>query len=57
MMSSPTELAGRTQRPRRTIAAWQLTLLKPVLRYSTSRDAWVLRGIGNTRGPVFVTNR
>jgi hypothetical protein len=29
-----------------------LTVLKPVLRYSASRDAYVLRGVGNRVGPV-----
>jgi hypothetical protein len=31
-----------------------LLLLRPVTRYSLTRDAYVLRGIGNRRGPVLV---
>ena len=31
-----------------------LTLLAPVFRYSATRDAYVLRGIGNATGPVLV---
>lgn len=43
----------RTQaRPRRDVSATTLAVLRPVLRYSTSRDAYVLRGVGNRMGPV-----
>jgi hypothetical protein len=45
------------QRPRRYIAGPWLLALRPVLRYSVTRDAFVLRGIGNTRGPVLRVNR
>lgn len=41
-----------THRPRREVSAATLTLLRPVLRYSSSRDAYVLRGVGNRMGPV-----
>jgi hypothetical protein len=44
-------------RPRRYVAEHWLLLLKPVLRYSTTRDAFVLRGIGNSRGPVLRLDR
>ena len=42
------------QRPRHEIGPFLLWLLKPLLRYSWGREAYVLRGIGQTRGPVFV---
>jgi hypothetical protein len=44
-------------RPRRYVARYWLLLLKPALRYSTTRDAFVLRGIGNSRGPVLRPDR
>ena len=31
-----------------------LVLLRPLFRYSPMRDAYVLRGIGRTTGPVLV---
>jgi hypothetical protein len=31
--------------------------MRPVLRFSDSRDAFVLRGIGNSRGPVLRPDR
>jgi hypothetical protein len=45
------------QRPRRYIAAHWLSVLKPVLRYSATRDAYVLHGIGNSTGPVLRVDR
>jgi hypothetical protein len=45
------------QRPRRYIAGPWFLALKPVLRYSATRDAFVLRGIGNSRGPVLRVDR
>jgi hypothetical protein len=45
------------QRPRRYIARPWLVLLKPVLRYSATRDAYVLRGIGKSGGPVLRVDR
>jgi hypothetical protein len=39
------------------VAAQWLTLLEPVLRYSSSRDAYVLRGVGHHRGPVLREDR
>lgn len=47
-------------RPRRAVARGVLTGLTPIFRYSTSRDAYVLRGIGRRVGPVLkpkVTDR
>src|ERR1700682_861299 len=34
-----------------------LCLLSPALRYSRSRDAFVLRAVGNNRGPVLRCER
>jgi hypothetical protein len=45
------------RRPRRYIAAHWLALLRPVLRYSSSRDAYILRLIGSQRGPVLRADR
>jgi hypothetical protein len=45
------------QRPRRYVARHWLLLLKPVLRYSATRDAFVLRGVGRSAGPVLRVNR
>jgi hypothetical protein len=45
-------------RPRRRISSrrvWTLKLLG--FRYSTSRDAYVLRVIGNSHGPVYQVQR
>lgn len=42
----------RPARPRRHVSSVYLTLLRPIFRYSVSRDSYVLRVIGNTRGPV-----
>jgi hypothetical protein len=47
-----------TPRPRRRISSrrvWTLKLLG--FRYSTSRDAYVLRVIGNQHGPVYQVQR
>jgi hypothetical protein len=45
------------RRPRRYVAKRWLTLLRPVLRYSTSRDAYVLRVVGRHVGPVMRVDR
>jgi len=45
------------QRPRRYVGQRWLAALKPVLRYSATRDAYVLRAIGNTTGPVLRVDR
>jgi hypothetical protein len=46
-----------TARPRRYISRHRLLILTPVLRYSETRDAFVLRGIGSSRGPVLRSDR
>jgi hypothetical protein len=44
----------RTQpRPRREISPAKLAWLDPFVRYSASRDAYVLRIVGRHIGPVF----
>jgi hypothetical protein len=45
------------KRQRRYIAPHWLLLAKPFLRYSSTRDAFVLRAIGNSRGPVLRVDR
>jgi hypothetical protein len=45
------------RRPRRYIDGQWLTLLTPAFRYSRSRDAYVLRGIGSSVGPVLRVDR
>ena len=45
------------QRPRRYISHHWLMALKPMLRYSATRDAFVLRAIGNSAGPVLRVDR
>ena len=45
------------RRPRRYVSNTWLTLLGPLLRYSVSRDAYVLRGVGGQIGPVLRENR
>ena len=44
-------------RPRRYVAKHWITLMRPVLRYSSARDAYVLRGIGRDAGPVLRVDR
>jgi hypothetical protein len=46
-----------TPRPRRYIRPLAFVLLRPVLRFSYTREAYVLRAVGNHRGPVFVRHR
>ncbi|MGX6450027.1 hypothetical protein ACVU7I_18475 [Patulibacter sp. S7RM1-6] len=46
-----------TQRPRRPLHPLLLGALRPLLRYSYTREAYVLRLVGNHRGPVFVRRR
>lgn len=45
------------QRQRRYVSRHWLVALKPMLRYSATRDAFVLRAIGNTSGPVLRVDR
>lgn len=40
-------------RPRHLISRRQLTMLRPLLRFSAGRQAYVLRGVGRYVGPVF----
>jgi hypothetical protein len=44
-------------RPRRYVASHWLFILRPVLRYSTTRDAFVLRLVGRSTGPVLRPDR
>jgi hypothetical protein len=44
-------------RPRRYIAQHWLQLLKPLFRYSEARQAYVLRVVGRSFGPVLRANR
>jgi hypothetical protein len=45
------------RRPRRYVAGRWLALLTPILRYSSSREAYILRGIGRRTGPVLREER
>jgi hypothetical protein len=45
------------KRPRRYVARHWLLLLRPAVRYSASRDAYVLRGVGRRVGPVLRIDR
>jgi hypothetical protein len=40
-------------RPRREITPAKLAWLDPFVRYSATRDAYVLKGVGRHIGPVF----
>ncbi len=44
-------------RPRRYLARHWMTVLRPLLRYSQTRDAYVLRGVGSSIGPVLRVDR
>jgi hypothetical protein len=44
-------------RPRRYVARHWLLILRPVLRFSVTRDAFVLRAVGNHVGPVLRPDR
>lgn len=39
-------------RARRQLSTPTFMLMRPVMRYSYTRDAYVLRGVGNRWGPV-----
>jgi hypothetical protein len=43
---------ARAPRTRHDVPRGVRPLLKPFFRYSYSRDAWVLLGVGSKRGPV-----
>ena len=45
------------RRPRRYLARHWMVLLRPILRYSHTREAFVLRGVGAERGPVLRVDR
>jgi hypothetical protein len=45
------------KRPRRYIAGYWLSVLRPLVRYSRSRDAYILRAVGGRIGPVLRENR
>ena len=45
------------RRPRRYIAPHWIPLLRPLFRYSSSRDAYILRVVGSERGPVLRADR
>lgn len=47
----------RERRPRHYVSRLTLIVALPLFRYSRSRDAYVLRLIGGTRGPVLRRNR
>lgn len=47
-----TATAARTERPRHYVSPLLLRVLLPLVRYSTSRNAYVLRGVGRRFGPV-----
>jgi hypothetical protein len=44
-------------RPRRYISRYRLLILRPLLRYSVTREAFVLRVVGNSIGPVLRPDR
>jgi len=45
------------RRPRKYIARHWLFMLRPLLRYSKSRNAYVLLGVGKSVGPVLRPDR
>jgi hypothetical protein len=50
-------MSRATPRPRRYVPRLWLVLLRPLLRYSLTRDAYVLRGVGRSFGPVLRPDR
>lgn len=46
-----------TPRRRRYVSRASLTVLAPLFRHSLTRDAYVLRGVGNRIGPVLLEER
>jgi hypothetical protein len=44
-------------RPRRYVGRTWLLIFRPFLRYSVTRDAYVLRLVGRSIGPVLRPNR
>ena len=47
----------KSPRERRYVRSGTLTLMRPLLRYSMTRDAYVLRLVGNRWGPVLRVDR
>jgi O-antigen/teichoic acid export membrane protein len=47
----------RAPRPRHGVSPRVLFTLQPLFRYSLMRDAWILRGIGESYGPVLRATR
>jgi hypothetical protein len=47
----------RPIRPRHYLPPYAMFLLRPLLRYSQSRHAYVLRVVGSRRGPVVRVDR
>jgi hypothetical protein len=47
----------KSPRPRRYVRSGTLTLLHPLFRHSTTRDAYVMRLVGNRWGPVLREDR
>ncbi len=45
------------RRPRRYVARHWIVLLRPLFRYSQTRGAFVLRGVGSSVGPVLRVDR
>jgi len=45
------------KRPRRYVPRHWLLLMRPLIRYSAMRDAYVLRGVGRHVGPVLRLDR
>jgi len=45
----------RTKRPRRQVSPATLWLLRPFFRHYLTRDAWILRVVGQRGGPVIVS--
>lgn len=43
-------------RPRRYVPTLWFFIMRPVLRYSATRDAFVLRIVGSSTGPVLRPN-
>jgi hypothetical protein len=41
-------------RPRREVSPVTLWLLRPFFRHCWTRDAWILRVVGDRRGPVLL---
>jgi hypothetical protein len=47
----------REQRPRHYVSRFTIMFLRPAFRYSRTRDAYVLRLVGNSTGPVLRRDR